>query len=271
MQKPDIAIIISVYRDVRALRLILLGLERQVFKNFEVIIAEDAMGDEMRTCIHQAGKRFSFPIKHVFQTDEGFRKCRALNAAIKASEADYLVFTDGDCLPHRNFLLAHFRNKETGTALWGRRVMLSEKLTQRIYLAGEKAYEMLTPLNLLLGGAKRMDASLYLPFLPTKISNKPVIWGCNWSIHKSLLLEVNGFDENYNAPGMGEDTDIEWRLLQKGVLLKKIKNQAIQYHLYHPENYSSTKAMEEILHKTKQTKQIFAQNGLIKNNPENIR
>jgi hypothetical protein len=58
---------------------------------------------------------------------------------------------------------------------------------------------------------------------------------------------VGGFDEQYNEPGIGEDTDINWRLEQCGIYTLQIKNHAIQYHLYHPENYSNTAKMESIL------------------------
>jgi len=72
-------------------------------------------------------------------------------------------------------------------------------------------------------------------------------WGHNWSIHASDIKLVSGFDEAYNQAGIGEDTDIEWRLQQKGIRFLRIKNRAIQYHLYHKSNYPDTKKVEEIL------------------------
>ena len=267
MTKPDVSLIIPVYKDLRALRLIMIGLQRQSFQNFEVIIAEDNIGDDMTSFLEDMRLKMPFTIKHTCQPDEGFRKCRALNAAIKIAESDYLVFLDGDCLPHRHFLRAHFNNKQEDTALWGRRVMLSEQLTSQIYRSLDKAYGLLTFFQLWLSGSKRLDCSIYMPFLPKKISKKSAIWGCNWSLHKANIMAVNGFDENYTSPGFGEDTDIEWRLLQSGVSLKKIKNEAIQYHLHHPENYSNTRAMEEIFARTKREKAIITQNGLEKRLP----
>jgi len=35
-------------------------------------------------------------------------------------------------------------------------------------------------------------------------------------ISKSDLIAINGFDEDYIAPGGGEDSDIEWRLQALG-------------------------------------------------------
>jgi hypothetical protein len=45
---------------------------------------------------------------------------------------------------------------------------------------------------------------------------------------------VNGFDELYNGPGCGEDSDIQHRLSLIGVTGKSMRNLAILYHLHHP-------------------------------------
>jgi hypothetical protein len=57
--------------------------------------------------------------------------------------------------------------------------------------------------------------------------------GCNFSIHKSDLLLINGFDEEYVGPAIGEDEDIAYRLSLRGIAGTSVRNRAIQYHLYH--------------------------------------
>ena len=57
--------------------------------------------------------------------------------------------------------------------------------------------------------------------------------GCNFSLFKKDIIGINGFDERYEAPSVGEDTDIQYRLELSGVTIKSINNIAIQYHLYH--------------------------------------
>ena len=44
---------------------------------------------------------------------------------------------------------------------------------------------------------------------------------------------MNGFDERFDQPAYGEDTDLEARLRRNGIQFLGIRNQAIQYHLYH--------------------------------------
>jgi hypothetical protein len=57
--------------------------------------------------------------------------------------------------------------------------------------------------------------------------------GCNFSLHKKDLIDINGFDERYEAPSIGEDSDVEYRLGLNGVKARSINHIAVQYHLYH--------------------------------------
>nr|MCU0342484.1 galactosyltransferase-related protein [Ignavibacterium sp.] len=59
------------------------------------------------------------------------------------------------------------------------------------------------------------------------------ILGCNFSLHKKDLIDINGFDERYEAPSIGEDSDLEFRLDLNGVKVKSLNHIAVQYHLYH--------------------------------------
>ncbi len=257
-----LSLIIAVYKNISALDLVLKGLEKQSFRDFEVIISEDNEAENMRQFVNQAQKKYFFPIRHISQPDRGFRKDMALNKSVALSAADYLVFIDGDCIPHKHFLKAHIENKQEGIALFGRRVMLSEMLTQKLY--NTKELSLLNIFQLLVTKCQRLDAACYLPFLPTPIQQTTSIWGCNWSIHKKHIIAVNGFDEDYVLPGYGEDTDIEWRLFKTGIKLKKIKNQAIQYHLYHKENYTDTLENEKLMCKKQAQGNFFCENGLAK-------
>jgi len=54
------------------------------------------------------------------------------------------------------------------------------------------------------------------PFLLKKLNTKKKgIVGCNFSLHKEDFLSVNGFDNRYDIPSIGEDTDIEYRLVKQ--------------------------------------------------------
>lgn len=260
MNHPKATVIIAVYKNIPFLDIVLQGLARQSCTDFEVIVAEDNDAKNMSDFVIAARKQYTFPIQHVSQPDNGFRKCAILNSAIRVSQADYLIFIDGDCIPHRHFVAAHIASMQPNVAVYGRRVMLSEQLTNK--LTSDRHLAKLTFLNLFRYRCQRLDAAWYLPFLPARHVAKTGIWGCNWSIHKSAMLAINGFDEDYTAAGIGEDTDLEWRLQAIGVQLQYVKFRAIQYHLYHAPNYADTTANEALLAQKKIKNQVKCPNGL---------
>jgi cellulose synthase/poly-beta-1,6-N-acetylglucosamine synthase-like glycosyltransferase len=158
---PDISLIISVYNRVDALALILSALNTQRFKNFEIVVAEDNNAAMMRDFIAAEKGKYFFTIKHVSQPDNGFQKNKILNEAIKDAEANYLVFIDGDCIPHREFLNEYHKLLHPKICLFGRRMMLSEAFTKKIL--STQQLQQLNFINLLLSGSKRLEDGIYLP------------------------------------------------------------------------------------------------------------
>jgi len=256
------SLIVSVYKNIDCLRLILQSAERQSYTDFEIIIAEDNNSMDMKDFISQFNANSPLTIKHISQNDEGFRKNIALNKAIAVSESEYIIFIDGDCIIHKHFVKMHIKHKEKDKILFGRRVLLSQNITDELYKT--QNLQLLSIVNLLKSNSNYVETALYLPFLPSKTSKKLGICGSNWSVHKKDLIEVNGFDEDYNLPGYGEDTDIELRLFKKNMQLKRLKNKAIQYHLHHQLNYTDSLEMGNLLQKKINEGLMFCKNGLDK-------
>jgi len=234
--------IISFYKKIDILQMILEALERQSVTDFEVIIADDGSPDDVVKKMQEAMTRSKLSIQHIWHEDLGFRKTIILNRAILASRTDYLIFIDGDCIPHARFVEAHLAEREKRVALAGRRVNLSPKLTLQVtaekiragYLDG--SFQTNVWWDGLFGKTTHVEKAFYLNsnWIGKSVPSGDVhLLGCNWSIHKKDIMEINGFDERYQAPGWGEDTDIEERLRWNGVRLKTVKNRAIMYHLYH--------------------------------------
>src|SRR5665647_325671 len=109
MPKP-ISLIISFYNRIDFLKLIFAGLEQQSFRDFEVIIADDGSRSEIVEEVKLMIGSASFPVKHIWQEDNGWQKNTILNKAIVASEAPYIIFIDGDCIPHRRFIEEHLKS-----------------------------------------------------------------------------------------------------------------------------------------------------------------
>src|SRR3989339_2000144 len=88
----DCSLIISFYNQIDYLKLVLAGLERQTFRNFEIILADDGSNQNVVRGIELLTKQISFPFVHIWQEDKGFRKNRILNSAIRNSSSNYLIF-----------------------------------------------------------------------------------------------------------------------------------------------------------------------------------
>jgi glycosyltransferase involved in cell wall biosynthesis len=230
-----ISVIIAFYKNFSFLDLILAGLKRQGYTDFEVIIAEDDHVSATLDYIRQRSAELPFALKHVNQEqDLGFRKNEILNKAIAVSSGDFLIFLDGDCIPHTHLLKEYAILAKEGIAFYGRRVMVSESLTNKLIHTGD--LRLLSLFHHVKHGSRRLEDGIYLPFFRKKKVRG--IWGCNWGILREHILEVNGFDEDYIRAGVGEDIDIEWRLIRKGISLQSVKHRAIVYHLYHKAHYS---------------------------------
>jgi len=76
------------------------------------------------------------------------------------------------------------------------------------------------------------------------------------------LIAINGFDENYTLPAVGEDYDIEWRLIANGCKLVSLRNLAVQYHLYHKENWQEQSANMAYCTRMQQQQRIVCEKGI---------
>ena len=261
---PYTSVIVAVYKNVPFLELVLLSLERQSYRNFEVIIAEDDEDSNMKNFIITARNNFSFPILHVHQPDEGFLKNKILNKAVLAASGKYLQFIDGDSVLHHNYLMEFVQQAKEGYCLFGRRVYLDRQLTDKLLKSGN--LQKLNLCNILLSQSEQKKHAFYMPWVLKFQRAKVGFWGCSMGIMKSDLLMVNGFDEDYVRIGVGEDIDLEWRLLKAGIKLKSMKYAARQYHLFHGRSgrEEDTKLNFQLLEKKKAAGQYFCKNGLSK-------
>ncbi len=261
-----ISIIISYYKALENLKLILAALNNQSSFEFEAIVSEDDNNIETIEFLNLNREKYDFNILHVNQEiDDGFRKTQMLNKSIKKATADTLVFIDGDCIPHKHFVKAYINNIEEGVMLKGRRVMLGEKITRKINKT--KSLKLLSGIGVLLSDSSKKKETIYLgnKSLVMTMKDKGLL-GCNWGIQKKHLIAINGFDEDYVRAAVGEDTDIEWRLKRSGIGSKSMKNKAIVYHLHHERGYSKEGVAlnNQLLKEKLQADNYFCLNGLEK-------
>jgi glycosyltransferase involved in cell wall biosynthesis len=241
--KPEASVIITFYNKIDILKLVLSGFERQSEKNFEILIADDGSDDSVVRELHRCISASPLQIKHVWHADKGWQKNIIMNRAIVMANTDYIIFTDGDCIPHRHFVKEHLQARNKNMVLTGRRVLLSRRISQYLSVSMVRngfLEHVLFPWMLferLLGKGQFIENAIYFKWtwIRKKINKKTKgLLGSNFSIHKNDILSINGFDERYLSPYIGEDTDLEYRLRLKGCKFKHLKHLAIQFHYFHP-------------------------------------
>ena len=97
-------VIVTTYNRPDALASVVQGFFLQEDLYFDLIIADDGSDRHTRDVISKLKLDGPFEISHVWHEDLGFRAAAIRNKAIKASQGDYIIFTDGDCFPRKNFV-----------------------------------------------------------------------------------------------------------------------------------------------------------------------
>jgi cellulose synthase/poly-beta-1,6-N-acetylglucosamine synthase-like glycosyltransferase len=267
-----VSLIISVYKNIRDLEIVLEGLKFQTFKEFEVVISEDGQDNAVANFV--AGYNYANPMRHVSQPDVGWRKNQALNNAIRNASGDYLIFIDGDCVLHHKFIEHHVRFSSRDRVLAGKRVKLGpgysnlfrENISDLPELEKRVARESR---RVKKDGAKFYEEAFYinpdgmLGFI-TRLRKMTNLKGCNMSAHREAFEKINGFDEDYILPAIGEDIDLTWRFKGVGIQIFSLRNLAVQYHLYHKENWSDQSENEKLMQSKQRMQKFVCSNGLRK-------
>ncbi len=265
---PKVSVLIPVYNQVRNLSLVFSGLKNQSMRDFEVVIGDDGSKEEMQQFV----KHYEswFPIKYIWHPDDGFRRSKILNEAFKKIESDYCIFMDSDCVPQHHFVHDHYMARETNVVLCGRRVDFGDSISKQLTIKDveNRVHERLTKslfIDLLKSKTLNWEESIRLPHpkLGRLIHWKPpALLGSNFSLASELFDRVNGFNEDYVGYGL-EDSDLAFRLVRAGAILKSLRHMAIQYHLYH-EKGTTRSDNEKIFDETIKRNEPTCKNGLRK-------
>ncbi len=271
-ENPQISIIVSTYNSEAWLQKVLWGFNCQTFKDFEVVIADDGSGPKTKELIDSMAGQVCYPIKHVWHEDEGFQKSRILNKAILACQGDYIIMTDGDCIPREDFVEVHYINKELGYFISGGYYMLPMNISKMITkedIEKQKCFNIQwlkdkgipkTFKNNKLT-TKGFISTLLNMFTPTNAS-----WnGHNSSGWKKDILNVNGFDERMQYGG--QDRELGERLFNFGIKSKQLRYSAVCVHLDHKRGYKTPESIEKnlaIRKETRNNKVVWTHYGISK-------
>ena len=235
-----VAVIVTTYNRPDALVAACEGYLAQEDGDFELLVADDGSTGETRRVVDEYARRAPFPLRHVWQEDLGFRAAAIRNRALAATDADYVIYSDGDCVPPHDFVRQHRALAEPDCFLSGNRVLLAERFTTEVLEHRLPIHRWGTGrwFRAWLGGnVNRMLPLLRLPdgqFRKYSPQRWEGVKTCNFSAWRADLLKVNGLDESYTGWGL-EDSDLVIRLLHAGVRHKSARFAAPVFHLWHRE------------------------------------
>lgn len=227
---PQVSVVLSIFDQPNAFAFSLLGFQRQTFRDFELIIADDGSDDETKALVEDCRRTSEFPVKHVWQENQGYRRAKIANTAVRASEGRVILLSDGDCIPHRDFVRVHAERCVPGAFGVGGYVRLSadycRTLTKENVRAGEYENQM-TPAD-----RWRFRLTHWKGLWGVLFGNikKPKVYGCNISADRAVYEAVNGYDANFDGFGK-EDSDLRNRLRRSGARPVSLWGKAWTYHV----------------------------------------
>ena len=247
---PSISVIISTYNKPHFLEKVLTGYSFQTFNDFEIIIADDGSSNETKKIITEFKGLIPQKIYHVWHEDNGFRKCKILNNAILKSSNDYLVFSDGDCIPDSHFLETHSRLAQKGHFLSGGHFPITEKVSNLLTIGDIKSQICFSKKYLLKKGQpigknyfKLVKNQFLARFLDQLTPTKTTFNGNNSSAWRSDIIKAKGFDERMEYGGL--DCELGYRLNNNGIKSLQVRNRTTVLHLYHTRPYKNKDAVKK--------------------------
>ena len=261
-----VGLIISTYNNPKPIVQILSCLHSGSTLPSSISIADDGSNEENLEQSRRALKKFPSATKYYWHEDKGFRKSKILNQAINECTEKYVLFLDGDCLPHKDFVRDHLAMAEKGYFVQGRRCFVRENQVDALLEGRTSLYRLM-----LTGKVSGLFKSIRLPKPIVKVNRDMYgLLGCNLGVWKDDLLAVNGFDEDYEGWGR-EDSDLGARLYNLGLSRKMVYGRALVYHLNHPENKRDQLSQNDRrLKETISSGKTRCANGLAKESPQSV-
>lgn len=249
-QTIQLSVIISTYNEPQWLDKVLFGFQCQTLQAHEIIIADDGSNDETRHLIAEWQNKANFTIKHVWHEDKGFRKTIILNKAIQSATGNYVIFTDGDCIPRQDFLATHQQHAKPGYFLSGGYFKLPMTTSHHIEhgdIENGNAFNVDWLLENGLG-SRRKTGKITAQGWKQRLLNHLTPTKATWNGHNASgwlddIKAANGFDERMQYGG--EDRELGERLTNAGIKSRQIRYSAVVIHLDHARGYVKP---EMILH-----------------------
>jgi len=267
-----ISVIVSTYNAENWLENVLIGYSNQTYKNFELIIADDGSRPSTKALIDSYAIDYPVPIRHLWHEDLGYRRQEILNIAIIEAANEYILMTDGDCIPRKDFVAVHAEYAQKGRFLSGGYCKLSMKASEAITkddILSQNCFDVKwLKTQDKLGFSQTLKLStdgVLATILDTVTPTNPSFNNCNSSGFRDDMIAINGYDERMKYGG--PDREFGERLENYGVKGMQIRHKAICLHLDHARGYKTPESLAAnlaIRKEVKDNKIVWTPFGIIK-------
>jgi glycosyltransferase involved in cell wall biosynthesis len=195
-KRPKVSVVIPTYERHLHLSTLMLRLQAQSFRRFEVIVV-----DQSQQPWPDRGKDYGFDLVYVHSDVKGAVTARNTGAAIAMGE--FIAFTDDDCAPNPDWLASAVRELAEPGVIGLEGFIVSARLDDPDWRpVTNKGFE----------GIGFMTANLF--------------------VASEAFRAIGGFDKVFENPHFREDTDLGWRAQALGRI--KFSKAAWVFHPPHP-------------------------------------
>lgn len=191
---PIVSIVVPMFNEERNIKRCLKSLRNQTYLNREIIVVDDDSEDKTAELALQYADR-------VIVNKERKGAAFARNIGIKEAKGDFIAFTDGDCVPERDWLeeLLKCFSKKNIVSVGGPNLTFSGG--SRFSEAIGTIFNVLSRAGFRYG--KQIDKISFIKHNPT----------CNVLYKREIFQKLGLFNERFI---MSEDEEMDYKIIKNG-------------------------------------------------------
>lgn len=208
----ECSVVIATYRGADRLPIVLASLARQTVgkDRFEVVLVDDGSPEGDALKLRKSCEAFENDLHiQIVHCDKNGGPARARNQGIKVARGQYIFFTDDDCELPAQWIETHvqtYRERPYVSFVGGWYFFLKHEIRRNVYAQFWYFHYR--------GSFGGIDLETFVG-VPAWEPAPLVQNTANFSMRRSVLVIVPGFDENFIVPGR-EDTDLAKQLRDAG-------------------------------------------------------
>lgn len=203
MQCPRVSVVVPAYNAQRTIAHTIQSLLSQSYSGeIKIIVVDDGSTDNTQKIVRSFSE-----VDFLRQANSG--PAAARNRGAFHSQDDFILFTDSDCIPHRNWvekIISGFLSQDIGAVCGSYGIANPQKILARC-----------------IHDEIMFRHKLRMPVYPRSFGSY------NVGIRRSVFREAGGFDESYRRAS-GEDNDLSYKILKSGQRIFFVKDALVDHY-----------------------------------------